>query len=125
MPTWFHIKFDSNITSGAKHFFGMIERTKMLGDEVKNIAYARIAGNGYFAHHENVLLAMVCDDQPHVRQLAWRRILKARAEFSGHNNIRAFILPKINMEAEIYFDMVDWKSGFTEPPLTCIHERRN
>ena len=63
---------------------------------------------------------MVCDDQPHARLLAWRRILKARAEFSGQNNIRAFILPKINMEAEIYFDMVDWKSSFTEPLLTTV-----
>ncbi|CAH1109536.1 unnamed protein product [Psylliodes chrysocephalus] len=63
--------------------------------------------NAYFSHTENLLLAMMFDPGDFVRELAIRRILKARQQ-----------TPKINFEAKDYINLTDWqKCTITEPPL--------
>ena len=76
-----------------------------------------IQRNGFFAHHENVLIAMVNDDDPTVRALGWRRIKKARSS-NLKKSVRAFTVPKINFDAKVYHTMIDWNVDYTEPPLT-------
>lgn len=59
---------------------------------------------------------MLTDSRQHIRELAVKRILKARK-----NNIknRIFKVPKINFDAQDYIDLIDWfNCVVTEPPLT-------
>ncbi|GBP37966.1 hypothetical protein EVAR_84953_1 [Eumeta japonica] len=48
-------------------------------EDLKCIVDTVIQRNGYFAHSENLLLAMITDERKHIRELAARRILKARS----------------------------------------------
>ena len=44
---------------------------------------------------------------------------KARREFDQANHPRKFSVPKLNFEAKIYVDLIDWDSvDWTEPPMT-------
>ena len=36
--------------------------------------------SAFFAHTENLFLAIISDEQPHVGELAWRSTKKARGE---------------------------------------------
>ena len=46
-------------------------------------------------------------------------ILRARREFNEEEHPRQFILPKINLQAASYIDMVDWSSQpCIKPPFT-------
>ena len=98
----------------------LISRLEKLKDEeTKEIARPVIQRNGFFAHPENILLAMIHDESEVVRMLGWKRILKARksAECSSRN-VRAFQIPKINFESSKYYDLVNWADlNLTEPPV--------
>ena len=78
-PTWFAIKTHPSCKDGARHLYQLIHATRYLPTELKAIVDPVIQRNSYFAHPENVLLAMVTDSQQHIRKLGARRILKARS----------------------------------------------
>ena len=64
--------------------------------------------NAYFAHPENLLLAMMTDHRPHIQELGLRRVMKARAAHPS-GQIRKFKVPaKLNFDAVKYFKMIDW-----------------
>jgi hypothetical protein len=47
-----------------------------------------------------------------------RRILKARAE--KQTVLREFVVPKLNLDANEYFELINWQdTEITEPPLTA------
>ena len=49
---------------------------------------------------------------------AFRRILKARAE--KQTVLREFVVPKLNLDANEYFELINWQdTEITEPPLTA------
>lgn len=78
-----------------------------------------IQRNTYFAHAENILLAMVTDPREHIRELELRRILKARKMASQESqlSVRTFKIPTINFDANEYTEIIYWQSGtITEPP---------
>lgn len=78
-----------------------------------------IQRNGFFAHPENILLAMLSDELKHIQELAVRRILKAR-EQQESQNIRDFSVPKLNFKALDYIDLIERHSSdihVTAPPL--------
>ena len=78
-----------------------------------------IQRNGYYAHPENILLAMVHDKNKDIRELGLRKVLKARKIEAGHGKgVRLFKIPKINFEATAYYDLTDWQNILiTSPPL--------
>jgi len=77
-----------------------------------------IQRNSYFAHPKNLLLSMMTDDRPHIRELALLRILKAR-EQPKRNGVRQFTMPPINFDCTDYTAMIDWTTvRMTEPPIT-------
>ena len=126
-PMWFFIKQNSYATSGAKHLFNMIRLCSYLPDEYKKIIHPVIQRNAFFAHPENIILAMIGDDRHHIRELGLRKILKIR-DNGGQNskNLRIFQVPKLNFDASAYYDMIDWQNiEVTEPPLTRIIETNN
>lgn len=119
--SWFLIKSKLSCKYGAKHLFHIIESSRYLPNKIKKIIDPVIQRNSYFAHPENLLLAMLADNRKHIRELALRRILKCRTLHpeQEQNDIREFKVPNINFECQEYFDLIDWQSVvITEPPIT-------
>ena len=56
-----------------------ILKTRDLSDTLKAVVDPVIERNAYFAHPENILLCMLGDERKFIRELAMRRILKARS----------------------------------------------
>lgn len=116
---WFLIKFNPSITNGSKHFFEIIQKTRYLPDNLKLLIDEVIQRNGYFAHHENILLSMVHDNRENIRKLAYQRILNARK--NSDNLLRKFKVPRINFDALEYFEIIHWKEvERTDPPVLQI-----
>ena len=66
---------------------------------------------------------MLVDAREEVRRRAVLRILKSRREFDPSLHPRQFVPPKVQFNAENYFDMIDWDLELsTEPPLTIDME---
>lgn len=117
-PTWFAIKTQPSCKYGAKHLHGMMVRTRYLSSSQKKVVDPVIQRNGFCGHPENVLLAMITDERPHIRELGLRRIIKARSHVPA-NKIRKYQVPPLNLNATEYYDMIDWQSlTVTEPPVT-------
>ncbi|KAB0805607.1 hypothetical protein PPYR_02577 [Photinus pyralis] len=68
---------------GPQHILNMIKRCAYLEDDKKAIVFRTIQRNSFFAHSENVLLAMLQDERGHIQELALRRIMKARKTNKG------------------------------------------
>ena len=107
VSVWFSIKCHCSATEGPKHFHQLIHRSKFLPSKYRAVVDKVLQHNCYFAHAENILLAMLHDDSPAIRELGARRILKARNEETLA--IRKFTLPKLNFEAPNYVAMIDWQ----------------
>ena len=59
-PGWFQIKFTNKITDEPKNYLNIL--TQVMGFSYKiiqDIAVAVLQQNAYFAHHKNILLAML------------------------------------------------------------------
>ncbi|GBM90570.1 hypothetical protein AVEN_144756-1 [Araneus ventricosus] len=65
---------------------------------------------------------MLTDERPHIRLLAYKRILLSRKQIPERENVlRKFAFPVLNFNAIDYIDMIDWndpKRKRYEPPLT-------
>lgn len=130
---WFRIKREYSITNGAKHVWKFIQDSRYLPEDIRQVIDPVISNNAYFAHPENILLAMLIDSRPEIRELAVRRIIKARNSESFRNKkVRQFKVPMLNFKAQDYTDLVDWsllsESNLTEPPVVANfseHELRN
>lgn len=62
---------------------------------------------------------MLADERKIIRELAYRRILKARSQ-QKTGRVRKFVLPSFNFNAADYTDLIHWQSlDVTEPPLTA------
>ncbi|KAB0805378.1 hypothetical protein PPYR_02348 [Photinus pyralis] len=120
-PMWFIIKSKPSCLQGAFNVWKMIQLSRYLPKNLKDVIDPVIFRNSYFAHPENILLGMLGDTREHIRELAVRRILKAR-----RSNIqqfpRQFEVPNsLNINASCYTDLIDWSWGtlvINEPPLT-------
>lgn len=124
-PLWFQIKCNPSCVNGSQNLFELIKRSRYLSDELKSIIDPVIQRNGYFGHPENILLTMLGDERKHIRELALRRILKARLKLRLPNKIRYFKLPPLNFKAEDYIDLISWQDcNITEPPLTFKYSEK-
>ena len=97
----------STIHHGAKHIFDMISKGLYLPQDLKTVFHSVIQTNAFFAHPENMLIAMITDEKYEIRELGLKDILEAR-NHQGDDcvNIRKFMVPKINFEAKEYFDLI-------------------
>ena len=121
-PMWFAIKSKPSCKDEARHDcqVQMIARSRYLSDNLKKIVDPVIRRNAYCSHPKNVLLAMLTDGRPHIRQLSLRRILKARSTEKSGEHVRKFCIPTLNFDAVNYEDMIDWSGAdtpVTEPPV--------
>ena len=78
-PSWFNIKINCKITDGARNFFYIATtKNKLRNRKVKNIIEDVLQRNVFFAHAENVLFAMLSDNDEEIRRIAVNKILKIR-----------------------------------------------
>lgn len=115
-PVWFAIKTHSSCKDGSKHLWKLINSTRYLSDELLAIVDPVLIRNSYFAHPENLLLSMITDSRKHIRKLTARRILKAR-QVNKNSVSRMFEVPKVNLNACSYIDLIDWQQNIYEPPI--------
>ena len=77
-----------------------------------------IQRNGYFRQPQSLLLSLITDARPHIRERCVHRIMKARKE-AKPVTARVFKRPTLNFEAEDYISTIDCrKETITEPPVT-------
>ena len=113
---WFSIKCKPSCKDGARRLWRTIPLSRYLPAELKLVIDPVLKRNGFFAHPENLLLAMVTDERQHVRELGLCRILKARSQRVA--GIRQFSVPDLNYNSADYIDLIDWQNtDITEPPL--------
>src|SRR6218665_2036086 len=110
-PIWFEIKSKPSCTDGSRHLFHMIQYSRYLSTGPKRIVDPVIQRNSYFAHPENLLIAMATDERPHTRQLALRRVLAARSSNETDTTPRIFKVPLLNFEAQDYTELINWSSN--------------
>ena len=75
-------------------------------------------GCSFFAHPENILVTMIHDTNKVMRELEWRRIIKARSK--KKDCIRTFQLPKVNFAAKSYVELIDWQKSLVTEPLVTL-----
>ena len=82
-PAWFEIKLvklEHQITNGSKHLFSLIKRINSLSnEEIREVALDALQRNGYFAHPENLLIAMLGDGDAQIRSMAVIKVVKVIA----------------------------------------------
>ena len=117
-PMWFSIKCNPSCENGARHLFQTIHKSRHLRENIRSALDIVIQRNGYFGHVENLLLSMITDERPRIRELSLRQILKARRH--KRTSIRTFKVPNLNLSADDYIDLIDWQSNkaISEPPVT-------
>ncbi|GBP11869.1 hypothetical protein EVAR_74507_1 [Eumeta japonica] len=60
---------------------------------------------------------MLTDGEKHIRELAARRILKARNSTTTGNLPRTFEVPELNFDAKSYIDLINWQETNFDPPI--------
>ena len=61
------------------YYWNMIRRMQHLSKTLlKEVLESVVKSGAYYAHQENVLIAMINDDNMTIPELGFRRILKAR-----------------------------------------------
>ena len=61
---------------------------------------------------------MLADEKSEIRELAARRIKKARVQPHKSGIIRKYTIPEVDMNADHYYDLLNWQDfPITEPPM--------
>jgi len=90
---------------------------KEISCETAAIVKPYISRSAYFAHSENILLAMLADSDDGKRCRAVDMILQCRSKSKVKSPIRQFRVPEIRYDASDYVDLIDW-NDMSEPPIT-------
>ena len=101
-PTWFNIKCQPKCVHGPIHLWNMIRRMQHFSKTLrKEMLESGVKRDAYYAHQESVLVAMINDDNVTIRELGFRRMLKAgrESEETPRNSsiIRLFEVPETNL----------------------------
>ncbi|GBO16977.1 hypothetical protein AVEN_138197-1 [Araneus ventricosus] len=99
MPVWFHIKKSKYFTNATEHVFEVIKSLRFLTENLLKVIDPVIQRNEFFALPENLLLSVIVDKMDHIRELGFRRIIKARKLASKRKSVRSFQPPKIEISS--------------------------
>ena len=114
---WFRIRLHSKCTEGPSNLVFSLQLLKDLPQPLPGIIRPVIQRNAYWAHPEALLLAMAADPAEEVRAHAVQTIQQCRRQ--PQEQVRPYLLPMVNMEAEDITQLIDWQAELvTEPPLT-------
>ena len=89
-----------------KYVFEVIKLSRFLLNDLLKVIDPVIEKNTFFAHSEK-FLTMIVDKRVHIRELDFRRIIKARSLASQRKFIRSFQPHKINFLGTDYTEMID------------------
>ena len=123
VPTVVAIKRRNDLVDAPRHLCEQIRRQQRhLSDAPVATALATVqqnlTGNAFMAHSENIVLAMLGDEDSGIRAEAAALIKDARQRRQP-GPIRKFKCPKVNFDAVTYREMVDIESADgqdIEPP---------
>ena len=108
---WFEIKFEPLYKDGPKHMLTSVKLFRSLSTNIQEIVGPHIKRNAYFAHSENILMAMLADTNLEMRQKAIGIITDIRqGSVFGDDSPRQFNVPKLNFSAGQYDELIDWKN---------------
>ncbi|CAG9834556.1 unnamed protein product [Diabrotica balteata] len=62
-PSWFTIKCNHKLKDGSSNLWKMLDFSSYMSHEQKKVIHKCIQNNAYFAHPENMLVAMLSDDR--------------------------------------------------------------
>ena len=116
---WFQIKRNHTISQAPLHVFDTLSKCQKLPSQVRKIEIPVIQRNTFGAHHESILAAMVSSINLNHNELARRRILRSTGQSVSHGRIRQLRVPKLNINANGYIDLIDWTDAtISEPSFT-------
>lgn len=123
---WFTIKMNHKVTDAPRNLWLTTVKMRYLSDALKNIVHPVLQNNAHWAHPENLLVAMLADDRPEIREQAIETILKARATVATTNSrtrarrkVRKRELPTLTFDSDDYSRLIDWNVvKVTEPSIT-------
>lgn len=120
VPVYFDIKYRNSCKFGSIHFFNIIKFSRQaLPSNYFSIIKNTLRNNFFFAHSENLLLAMLFDENPEMRRNGFEKILHLRnTSEQEYGIVRDYKAPIINFDCENYQELIDWEVNITEPPLT-------
>ncbi|XP_043238696.1 uncharacterized protein LOC122390101 [Amphibalanus amphitrite] len=115
VPMWFTIHQNSSCDQGSRNLFRSVVLLRDLPQRSQAVIRPVIQRNGYWAHSEQLLLAMVTDSERAVREKAVQHIGAARQLHA--EEVRPFVIPVVNFDATTYTDLISWDGRITQPPL--------
>ena len=123
IPTLIEIKMKNILPEGPKHFLALVIRVeKYSTEEEKEHLRPILQFNGYQAHPECVLVAMVASGDREEREKGVEQILRMRKlkkqKPRGRKKIRKFKVPQLNFEATKLEYLTPLADNKLEPPLT-------
>ena len=119
-PMWFKIKCNHDNSHSPLHVFEMIPRCQKLPSKVRDIVIPVVERNAYGVHHESISTAMVSSTNENHKELVCKRILHSREDKVPSRRIRNLRVPKLNVKASSYIDLIDWTDTVvSEPAFTA------
>lgn len=116
-PAHFHIKYESSCVYGAIHLFFIIQQLRLIDANFIQTIRNTISRNCFHLHPENLVLAMLNDDDEQIRYRGWKKILEIK-NAQQTEEIRIFNLPNINFDANNYIELIDFDNEMTTiPPI--------
>ena len=115
-PMWFQIKRHHTISQAPVHVFDTLSKCNKLPSQVRKIEIPVIQRNAFGAHHESILAAMASSTSLNHNELAWRRILRSREQSVSDGRIRELRVPKLNINANSYIDLINWTDTTISKP---------
>ena len=69
-PMWFLIKSNPYVEFGPRHICTALSLIRKQPEEIARVVFPVLQRNSYFAHSDNILLSMLTDEKPQIRELA-------------------------------------------------------
>jgi hypothetical protein len=66
---WLTIKSKPSCKDGSRHLWMQMKRFWNLPEDLKAVVDPVIQRNGHFGHPKNILLTMLTDERPYIREL--------------------------------------------------------
>lgn len=121
-PAIYNIKYKSSILYGPIHLAQIVKSAQCMPPGCRDILNRNFSNNCYFAHAENITLAMLNDDSEAIRLNAWNKIFAARQQ-EIENSLRKFRSPKLNFSCENYTQLIDYENAeYFNPPILKDYE---
>ena len=124
-PALFNIRQNWEFYNGAKNWFNILSCSRSLlqpnYEKYYQVALDVLANNAYPLHPENVVVGMVFDSDPLIKEQGCKIIENIRKK-KAPKKVRRFAKPKdINLNAKSYVDLIDFKNyspkNFSSPPI--------